>query len=201
MKAKAVKIIFSHLSLFSCETPYFVIFPYTFPTLPLLRRPVHPINVSSMKNCIQPAPNTQCLHFRLLAGMKIYISKEQMCQEINPIISEYTAHLRPALVATAETYSALSPWGPSFCWHLKGITSVESLALGLGKTDCELFCPLHRKASRYKDCKGSLSPKSCSVLSQVLDHQLERKVMAYAGHILSSCSSGGRWRVRFLSLQ
>lgn len=111
MKAKAVKTIFSHLSLFSCETPYFVIFPYSFPTLLLLRRPVHPINVSSMKNCIQPAPNTQCLHFRVLAGMKIYISKEQMCQEINPIISAYTAHLGPALVATPEAYPALPPWG------------------------------------------------------------------------------------------
>jgi len=51
-KAKAIKTIFSHLSLFSCESPYFVIFPYTFPALPLLRRSVHPINVSRMKNCI-----------------------------------------------------------------------------------------------------------------------------------------------------
>lgn len=114
MKTKAVKTIFSHLSLFSCETLYFVIFPYTFPILPLLRRPVHPINVSSMKNCIQPAPNTQCLHFRVLASMKIYISKEQMCQEINPIISEYTAHLRPVLVVTPDTYPALPPWGQVF---------------------------------------------------------------------------------------
>lgn len=51
-KAKAVKTIFSHLSLFSCENPYSVIFPHTFPILPLLRRSVHPINVSSMRNSI-----------------------------------------------------------------------------------------------------------------------------------------------------
>lgn len=43
--------------------------------------------------------------------MKIYISEEQMCQEINPIISEYTAHLGPTLLVTEETYAALQPQG------------------------------------------------------------------------------------------
>lgn len=46
--------------------------------------------------------------------MKTYISEEQMCQDINPIISEYTAHLRPGLVLTPETLPTLPPWSQVF---------------------------------------------------------------------------------------
>lgn len=109
--------------------------------------------------------------------------------------------LRTSISGNSRSIPCLASMGPSYCRHLKGITSVESLALGLDKTDCELSYPLHRKTCRCKDCKGSLSPNPGSVLPQGLDHQLERKFMVYTGHILPSCSFGESWRVVFLSLQ
>lgn len=98
--------------------------------------------------------------------------------------------LKTSISGDSRNIRCLASMVPIFCWHLKEITSIESLALGLGKTDCELFCPIHKKAWRCKDFKGSLSPNAGSALPHVLYHQLERKVMAYTGHILPSCSSG-----------
>lgn len=56
--------------------------------------------------------------------MKIYTTEAQACREINPIISEYTPHLEPALLHAPETCSALPPRahimsgneGYGLCW-------------------------------------------------------------------------------------
>lgn len=186
MKAKAVKTIFSHLSLFSGETPYFVIFPYIFPTLALLRRSVHPINVSSMNEKLHLACPQHSMSRFQSAGRHENIHKRSINVPRNkPHHFWINSSPRTSTIGHSRNIPCLATMGPSYCWCMKGITLVESLTLGLD-CDCQLSCPAHWEACRRKDCKGSLSPKPGSILPQAVDGQPEKKVMAYVGRVLPS---------------